>query len=516
VALVKSILLNSNDNVSILTKKGKLGDTAYVEQNIKLKMKLRDEIQQWHKIAVRDIEKNKEIIKYGQIIGYSSKKIIAGEHVHNHNIYYSEKILFSNNLFDKNSKSKIFPNDLPDTFNGYLRKDKRAGIRNYFIVVSSSNCSATVVKKICNNFSNKDFSNKNIDEIIPVCYSGGCALAKDGDTYKTYKKTILGWLNNPNVVGALIIGLGCEVITEKGLFDSYNDLVKIKENRIPIEYFTIQESGGANSSIKSGIKKIENFINNFKKPERTIIPVSKLIIGLNCGGSDALSGITANPALGFAGDYFVDKNGTIVLGEYPECNGTENHLLQRCVNTKDKKKLKEIFSWWQGYVKKNKVNLDNNLSLGNKEGGISTILEKSLGAIIKGGTSNIKQVLKYSEHITKHGLIFMDTPGYDPVSVTGLVAGGCQIIAFTTGRGSLYGCSIAPTIKISSNTSIFDKMKNDIDINAGKILEGIIMNEVGKEIYKYIIKIANGEKTKSEKNGIGWEEFVPWNTGETL
>lgn len=509
------IVLNPSDNVGILVPGGKKGSAVLISGKVAdNEIILQSDVPSGHKIALYPIEENNPVVKSGQIIGLAAKSISIGDHVHNHNITAIDNSFFTGNYIKPAPCNNI--EDLPKSFMGYFREDGRIGVRNYLLVISSSNCAASVVKKICNYFSFKDFSGKNIDGIVPLTYAGGCALSKNGSTYHVFNTTLLGWLDHPNVIGAVIIGLGCEVITEKGLVSEYRERRKNKQGSIPITSFSIQEAGGTHKTVEKGISEVEKMLNDLPSFERKEAPVSSLILGLNCGGSDSLSAITANPALGIAGDFLVANDGTIVLAEYPECHGAEKQMLQRCIVDKDKKTLQEIIDWWKNYAANNKVSLDDNLSSGNKEGGISTILEKSLGAITKGGSTPITQVIRYAERISRKGLVFMDTPGYDPVSVTGLIAGGCQMIAFTTGRGSVYGCSVAPVIKITTNSDVFNHMRDDMDINAGKIIEGTIITDVSREIYNFVIAVASGEKTGSERNGIGWEEFVPWQVGETL
>ena len=510
------IVLNPSDNVGILMTGGKKNESVETPALTGKKIILETDVPPGHKFSLKEIEAGHPIIKSGQTIGLASRQIKGGEHVHNHNIMPVEDSYFTGGVIKTADYKPGDISGLPKTFMGYKRADGRVGIRNYFLVISSSNCAASVVKKVCNYFSFKDYSDKGVDGVVPVTYGGGCALSKEGSTYKVFSKTLLGWLDHPNVVGAVIIGLGCEVVTEKGLEKKYKELRVGAPGNIPIVSFTIQESGGTQKAVGKGISEVENMIASLPEFSREEMPVSSLILGLNCGGSDSMSAITANPALGIAGDFLVENQASIVLAEYPECHGAENHLKQRCRFPEDVVRLDEIIEWWKVYAANNHVTLDDNLSAGNKEGGISTILEKSMGAITKGGSSPISQVVRYAEKISGRGLVFMDTPGYDPVSVTGLIAGGCQIIAFTTGRGSVYGCSIAPVIKITTNSEVFNHMRDDMDVNAGKVIEGVNILDVSREIYNFVIAVASGEKTGSERNGIGWEEFVPWQVGETL
>ena len=512
------LVLNENDNIGILT-----ASSGKKDNNVKYKIssfsdvvKLRNNIPFGHKVAIRDIRANEPIIKFGQVIGYSSRNILAGEHVHVHNVSFSNKVNFSeayiknNNPFLSGKVASL--SKLPVTFNGYLRKGGKAGIRNYVLVVSTSNCSATVVRNIADYFKTAKLERDDIDGVIPVIHHGGCTEAEDSYSHKILNRTIAGWIENPNVIGALIVSLGCEGTT----FDTIGEF--LTQNSLSnsfIDTFDIQDAGGAAKSVKLGIEKVNKLLSRLPDFKRNELPLSFLSVATNCGGSDAFSSLTANPALGIACDILVSKEGTIVLAETTECFGGEELLVNRCVKQEDKEKLHEIFSWWDDYTSKNSVNMNDNISPGNIEGGITTILEKSLGAIAKAGSSPITQVLDYAERITAKGFVFMNTPGFDPVSVTGIVAGGCNLVVFTTGRGSMYGCSIAPTIKISTNSNLFKRF-DDIDVDAGDVLKTGDIVECGCRIFQKFIDTANGAQTKSERNRVGMEEFVPWPVGAVL
>lgn len=490
------IVMHPNDNVGISTC-----DQTINNVNISL----------GHKIALKQVEENEAIIKYGSIIGNATSKINKYDHVHTHNMTMPREIDSFRTI--EKSLNNLYNNlDVHTNFKGYLRQDGRAGTRNYILVLSSVNCSATVVKNVCRHFINRNLPPK-IDGVVPIVHMQGCAQAIGGKGYNILNSTLAGWLFHPNVVGALVVELGCEQTTLDSIlnFSSFNH-----DSTIKLEKIVIQESGGTSNAINESISKIEKIINELPSYSRVNLPISKLSIALNCGGSDALSGITANPAVGQVSDFIVTNKGTSILAEIPECHGTEDILLNRCANVEAKNKLSKIFDWWRQYVHHNKAELNSNLALGNLKGGISTIVEKSLGAVAKAGNSNISEVLDYAEKPKSCGLHVMNTPGFDPVSVTGLVAAGCNLVVFTTGRGSTYGCAICPTVKISSNTELYNKMMGDIDIDAGKILNESTMSDVSKEIFNEIIEVASGKKTSSENLGLGWEEFVPWQLGETL
>jgi altronate dehydratase len=464
-----------------------------------------------HKIALVDMKAGDPVIKYGQTIGEATREIREYEHVHTHNVAMPPNPKYTSHQ-SPGVGTDFSKWNVPRTFNGYLRSDGRAGIRNYFLLVSSVNCSATVVKTVARHFLNRKLP-AGLDGVIPVVHMQGCAQAIGGYGYNILNRTLAGWMSNPNVVGSLVIELGCEQTNLESITASS---AQPRAPQIPIERLSIQDVGGTNNAIKASIEKVESILESMQVAKRTELPVSYLNLALNCGASDAFSGLTANPALGMVSDFIVANGGTSALAEIPECHGTEDILFARCRTNEERAKLEKTFAWWSHYTELHQAEMNNNLALGNIEGGITTIVEKSLGAVSKSGFSQISRVVDFAEPTQGHGLVLMNTPGFDPVSVTGLVAGGCNIVAFTTGRGSTYGCSIAPTIKISSNSAVFKKMSGDIDVDAGRMLSGVSQEEVAIDIYREVIAVANGKQTSSESLGLGWEEFAPWQVGETL
>jgi altronate hydrolase len=279
---------------------------------------------------------------------------------------------------------------------------------------------------------------------------------------------------------------------------------------------TIQESGGIGKTVEAGVQAVIDLLPTVSEYRRVQLPAKHIMLGTNCGGSDGNSGVTANPALGIASDLIVQQGGTSILGETPEIYGAEHLLTRRAVSKEVGEKLVERIRWWEWYTSIFGVEINNNPSVGNKEGGLTTIYEKSLGAIAKSGSTAMVDVVQYAEPVTARGFVVMDTPGYDPVSMTGIVAGGANVLVFTTGRGSVFGCKPAPSIKVATNTPLYNHMLGDMDINAGRVLEGVPVEEVGREIFEKILAVASGEKTKSELNGVGEEEFAPWGIGPTL
>lgn len=472
------------------------------------------EIPIGHKVALKFIPKDTLILKFGYPIGIATEDIDKGKHVHVHNVKYDDKISLPSSHDPHAEKTKVL-NCKNKTFKGYLRKNGNVGIRNYIVVAATVNCSATVVKRICQKFAESDLSRYNIDGIVPVTHQAGCAQAIGGLNHKVLNRTLAGWIYHPNVVGALVVGLGCEGTTWKSIEESARKDSRVDSN-LPISFLGIQESGGTAAAIENGILAIEALLKTITISHREELPVSHLNLSLNCGGSDAFSSLTANPLLGYVSDLLVIGGGAVTLAEIPECHGAEGLLKSRAKNQQIQTRLDALFDWWNVYAKKNNVNLNNNLAPGNIAGGITTIIEKSLGAVAKAGHSPLCGVVDYSEPMKEKGFLIMNTPGFDPVSVTGLVAGGSQIVAFTTGRGSVYGCGIAPTIKIATNSSLFRRMKDDMDFDSGRIISGEAMNILADELYNLVIDVASGSKTKSELLGMGAEEFTPWPIGETL
>jgi altronate hydrolase len=508
------LLLNLDDNVCVVVNGGCAGSMLTSQGDSSLKLVLVSDIPRGHKAAFVDIKAGSPVFKYGEPIGIAAQNIRKGEHVHVHNVAFDKTMHFDRSrLMAQASEKKGIQGD--QYFRGYLRPDGRAGVRNYITVVSTSNCSASVVKQICRQFPVEKLAAKNIDGVVPVTYGHGCALAVGGEGYTTLVRTLVGWIDHPNVVGALIVSLGCDSVNCGAVESLVRSDLPLRHSNC-LRSFSVQDAGGYHKAIEKGLLELDSILDSIQPQERTCLPVSKLVIALNCGGSDAYSGLTANPAVGKASDLLVSQGGAVVLAEIPECYGAEGYLMARCEHPEDRGRIEKMFKWWEDYVARHGIEMNDNMSVGNIEGGITTILEKSLGAIMKGGSTAITQTVEYAERISRPGLVLMNTPGYDPVSMTGLVAGGCVLGLFTTGRGSLYGCSIAPVIKIASNTTMYERMCDDMDINAGVILEGQTIGDVAEMIYSVSIRVANGNKTASEKNTMGLEEFVPWNPGETL
>lgn len=500
----KTIRLHSDDNIMIA-----LADlpAGFVQDGATLT----HEVKRGHKFAIVPIAAGALVRRYGQIIGMATCDIAAGDHVHVHNL--SMAALSPDYAFCQDAKP------LPEitstrTFQGYRRSDGRSGTRNYIGVLTSVNCSGSVARFIAEAAEKTDWfaALENVDGIVPIVHGSGCGMSGDNEGYQTLFRTLAGYARNPNFAGILLVGLGCEVM-------QVPDLVGKSRLRDDgnFKYMTIQQSGGTRRTIERGLQELRAIATIANQARREPIPVSELVIGMQCGGSDGYSGITANPALGHASDLLVQHGGTTILSETSEIYGAEHLLTRRAATPEIGQKLVDRIHWWEDYTERNKGEMNNNPSPGNKRGGLTTILEKSLGAVAKGGTAPLAGVYLYAEPIDKHGFVFMDSPGYDPCSVTGQVASGANLIAFTTGRGSVSGYQPVPGIKIATNTEMYDRMSEDMDLNCGDILDkGVSLEAKGREIFEMFIAVASGAQTKSEALGFGGAEFVPWQIGAVM
>ena len=469
-------------------------------------------IPRGHKMATVPIAKGAPVFKFGQIIGFATENIVPGMHIHTHNCAFGE--FDRDYAFAKDAKPEpLLPLEARATFEGYRRANGKAGTRNYIGVLTSVNCSASVARFMAREIEQSGILDqyRNIDGVIPLVHGTGCALDIKGEGYEVLKRTQWGYAANPNMGGVVMVGLGCEGFQIK----TFMEQCGITESDT-FRTFTIQEVGGTKKTVTAGVEAIKEMLPKVNAARRETIPASELTLALQCGGSDGYSGITANVALGAAVDMLVEHGGTAVLSETPEIYGAEHLLTRRAATREVGEKLVDIIKWWQHYCAKNDGSMDNNPSPGNKAGGLTTILEKSLGAAAKGGTRTMSAVYRYAEPITEKGFVYMDTPGYDPVAATGQVAGGCNVLCFTTGRGSAYGCKPTPSIKLATNTAIYQQMRDDMDINCGDIIDGVSIADKGKEIFDHVLRVASGEKSKSELLGYGDAEFVPWVLGATM
>jgi altronate hydrolase len=467
-----------------------------------------------HKLAVRAIQAGAPVRRYNQIIGTAKVAIQPGQHVHTHNLEFSH--FARDYAVGQGAQATAFV-DTPATFQGIRRADGRIATRNYVGVLTSVNCSATVARAIADHFR-RDIHPEalaafpNVDGVVALTHGGGCATASDGEPLQILRRTLGGYARHPNFAAILVVGLGCETNQIAGLMEQEGLAAGTA-----LHTFNIQETGGTAKTVAHGIELITWLLEEANKVRRAPVSASHITVGLQCGGSDGYSGISANPALGAAVDRLVRHGGTAILSETPEVYGGEHLLTRRAVSPAVAAKLLARIQWWERHCERMEAEMDNNPSAGNKAGGLTTILEKSLGAIAKSGTTNLVDVYEYAQPVTAKGLVFMDTPGYDPVSATGQVAGGANLICFTTGRGSAYGCAPSPSLKLSTNTELWRKQEDDIDINCGEVIDGSAsIDAMGERIFQLMLRTASGTKTKSEVHGYGQNEFVPWQLGATM
>jgi altronate hydrolase len=471
-------------------------------------------VQAGHKLALHDIAQGRPVLRYGSIIGFATQPIQAGAHVHTHNLAVGELTQHYEYGMDIRPVDFVPPAERR-TFMGYKRPDGKAGTRNYIAIISTVNCSASTVRYIQRRFGPEILRDyPNIDGVIGLTHKSGCGMRQGGAAVAQLQRVLAGMALHPNVGAYLLVGLGCESNQIQELI-SEMELNRGEHWKQPL-FLTIQENHGVASTVEEGASIIGELLPRVNDVRREPIPISELTLALQCGGSDGWSGVTANPALGYCADELVRQGGTAVLSETPEIYGAEHVVLRRARSREVGEKFVERLRWWEHYTAINDMEMDNNPSPGNKLGGLTTIYEKSLGAIAKGGSTPLNAVYGYAEPITERGFVIMDTPGYDPVSVTGQVAGGANIIVFTTGRGSCFGFKPAPSIKVASNSPMYESMTNDMDINAGVVLNGVSTQEVGRQILEEVIAVASGKQSKSEAQGIGEEEFSPWILGATM
>jgi altronate hydrolase len=461
-----------------------------------------------HKMATRAIEPGAAVRRYGQIIGFASRPIRAGQHVHTHNLAMGDFTRDHAHSADARPTARAAE---PASFEGIVREDGRVATRNYIGILTSVNCSATVARAIADRFR-RDIHPEmlapfpNVDGVVALTHGSGCAVDPEGEGLAILQRTLGGYACHPNFASVLVIGLGCEtnqvstLLATQGLTDSAR-----------LQSFTIQDTGGTTRTIARGIELIQQMLPQANAVRRQTVPASHLVVGLQCGGSDGYSGISANPVLGAAVDLLVAHGGTAILSETPEIYGAEHLLTRRAQTPEVGRKLVERIRWWEAYCARNGAAMDNNPSAGNKAGGLTTVLEKSLGGIAKAGSTNLVDVYEYAQPVRAQGLVFMDTPGYDPISATGQVAGGANLICFTTGRGSAYGCAPSPSFKLATNTALWEQQSDDMDLNCGEVLDGTrSIGELGTRLFQMLLDTASGRPSRSELHGYGQQEFVPW------
>jgi altronate hydrolase len=508
-----ALRLNEADDVAVLKRPLRAGTELVHDAHC---LTTRSDTPAGHKIALRDIADGHPVRKYGQIIGFAQGVIAAGDQVHTHNLVMQEFVRAGEFGVDAKPVAFHSPEQMR-RFPGYARADGRVGTRNYLALLSTVNCSASVAQFVKERFPiatlRRDFP--NVDGVLAFTHKSGCGM-QTGEPHQLLMRVLTGLARHPNIAGYVLIGLGCEVNLVESI-RRHGQLDQLRPGESAPTFLEIQNAGGVRRTVEAATAAVMQLLPRANAARRTPQPISQLVLALNCGGSDAQSGITANPALGVASDELVRYGGTAVLAETPEIYGAEHLLARRAVCRDVGERLLARVRWWEDYVRRHGASIDNNPSPGNKAGGLTTIYEKSLGAVAKGGQSPLMAVYEYAEPVTARGLCFMDTPGLDPVSMTGLVAGGCNLGVFTTGRGSVYGCKPSPCLKVATNTALFQAMNEDMDLNAGTILDGTeTVEQVGRRIFERLVAVAGGERTKSEEAGIGDEEFAPWIIGPTF
>ena len=500
------ILLNPVDDVAIA--RATLMPGAAVET-----VTTRSRIPAGHKVALRPIAVGEAVRRYGQIIGFATAAIAPGEHIHTHNLGMGE---FSKDYAYSRDARPTPRANAERTFQGIRRRDGRVATRNYIGILTSVNCSAHTAELIAEQFRRNPITGAdplaawpNVDGVVALTHKTGCGMT-DGEPLRLLRRTLAGYARHVNFSHIVVIGLGCEVNQLGGLLEEQRLADRVRS-------MDIQQMGGIRKTVEAGIAFVREVLDEANAVHREPAPLSELTVALQCGGSDSYSGVSANPALGAASDLLVRHGGAVILSETPETYGAEHLLTRRATTPEVGEKLVALMRWWEGYTAREGAEMNANPSPGNKAGGLTTILEKSLGAMAKAGTTNLVDVVGYAEPVTSRGFVFMDTPGYDPVAATGQVAGGANLVCFTTGRGSVFGCKPSPSIKLATNTPMYDRMQDDMDINCGTVLDGAeTVQSCGERIFETMIRVASGERTKSESFDAGGAEFAPWVIGATM
>jgi altronate hydrolase len=508
---VSLVLLHDDDDVAVATASLPAGARLTLPDGVDLV--LRADVPAGHKVALRRLATGAAVHKYGQVIGRTLGPVERGDHVHVHNLGMPADPAFrAASAPGAASRAVAAPSDLRRTFRGIRRDDGRMATRNYVGVLTTVNCSATVARKIALLTEDEATDVPGVDGVVALTHGAGCGMADQGEGWNLLRRTLAGYAQHPNIGGLVVVGLGCEVNGVSGLMAD----LEVGEH-VPVSSYTIQDLGGTRAAVDHGVARVREMVEELAHTERTEAGVEELVLGLQCGGSDGWSGLTANPALGVASDLLVGCGGTAILGETPEVYGAEHLLTSTAIGPAVAEALMRRIRWWEGYTQGQGTTIDGNPSPGNKAGGITTVLEKSLGAVAKAGRSPLTAVCEYAEQVPRSGLVFMDTPGYDPVSVTGMVAGGATIVCFTTGRGSVFGSRPVPTVKLATNAEMAGRMAGDIDLDCSPIVtESLPVAAMGRKVYDLLLDVASGQRTTSEQLGVGTEEIVPWQLGAVL
>jgi altronate hydrolase len=494
----------THDNVGLVLEDVTAGTAVAVGNGV---VAARGDIPAGHKIALSAIARGAPVRKYAETIGFASADIAPGDHVHMHNMGVRPGPV---TVSTRSVPATVWvPPAAPtrEYFLGYRRPDGRAATRNYLGVLPTDNSSATVARLIAQGAGTAHAESVGLDGVVALTHDLGRGTAEGNSGDEILRRTLRGYATHVNIVSVLVVSLGCEADPPESVFGT---------TTAEVEQLAIQDFGSTSAAVDEGVRRIGRLVERLAGLKRQPIPVSELVLGLQCGGSDAYSGLTANPTLGVAADLFVAAGGRVVLGETPEIHGAEHLLKDRAAVPEVAGRIDDLIRWWQEYTRRNGAALDDNPSAGNRAGGITTIWEKSLGAVLKAGTSPLNAVVDYAQPVTANGLTFMDTPGYDPVSATGMVAGGANLLAFTTGRGSLFGCRPVPCVKISTTTRLFRRMTGDVDFDAGPAMSHADQIDYGTRLFELLVDTASGRSSKSEELGFGAEEIAPWRMGAVL
>ena len=509
-----AVHLHPKDDVAIAKIDLQAGTVLELPEPTEKSVTVQQLVRSGHKVALRQIFADEAVHRYDQVIGFATHSILPGEHVHTHNLEVRE-LAQRSALGTPVEPTALVPEDERRTFMGYRRPNGRVGTRNYIAVIPTVNCSASASRQIARAFTaERSAAYPNLDGVVAFTHHAGCRNCAGSADTVILQRILAGIARHPNVGGYILVGLGCEVNQIDDLVKEYN--LRVGDGTQAPVGLVIQELGGIRKTVEAGIAAVEELLPEVAAVQRSPQPISELVLALQCGGSDSWSGVTANPVVGKVADEVVRQGGTVVLSETPEIYGAEHLLVSRAISPAVGQKLMDKIHWWEKHVQRLGLTIDNNPSPGNKAGGLTTIYEKSLGCVTKAGTTPLVSVYDHAERVTTRGLAFMDSPGYDPVSVTGQVAGGCNLVLFTTGRGSVAGFKPAPVVKISSNSTVYERMTEDIDLDAGRVLAGVSMDKIAAELLDLIVAVASGQPSKSEAQDVGEDEFVVWDLGGTL
>ena len=498
------IRLHRNDNILVARENLALG-----AQLPEFGLRLRAQVPAGHKIAARAIAEGEPVRKYDTVIGFAARAIEPGEHVHTHNLRFEEFDRDPQFCTDLRPVAMLAPAEQA-RFMGIVRADGRVATRNYIGILSTVNCSATVSRRIADTFTAERLAPyPNVDGVVAFTHNTGCGMSTPSLNFDVFRRTLAGFARHANLAAVLVVGLGCERNQIADLLESQG----LARGPLLVP-FNMQDIGGTRETIAHGVGLIDALLPQANAVRREPVSASHLSIGLQCGGSDGFSSISANPALGAAMDILVRHGGTAILSETPEIYGVEHMLTRRAVTPEVGRALLARIAWWQEYSRGQSGQMNGVVVAGNQAGGIANIFEKSLGSAMKGGTTPLNAVYEFAEPIRERGFVFMDSPGFDPCSATGQIASGANLICFTTGRGSMFGAKPVPSIKLASNTPMFERLKGDMDINCGVVIDGhASVAQLGETIFQHILRTASGETTRSEELGLGDNEFVPWQLG---